>query len=467
MNKDLHDIDQLFYEVLEGRSEAPSLSVKEKLIAALDKRDAESNRRRFIWWRTTALLLVALLAAYVLVDGNMLKAKNKPGNANAANPVSSPVNNSYQKETALQQQADEIADPSNNPEAISRETINQFSNPLFSSKGSPDKLLPLGTENRFYTSVSHAEKKSTGFGEQRRIFSSIPALPESYREGSDYEMSKQLPFPLSLAGRSSKNISLLQHRPLIFVPTIISEKSPGKIFRPYWEFTVFTSYDQAGYQLDSDDYNALTNIRHTEVHEPSFSGGILVKRQFSRHWGLQTGLTYSYTAIGISPQKIYAFQDPSGDIAYKYITSSGYAYIKPAFGPPPAFGDSLVAESKHTLQTVHIPVVATYRLGKNNSKFSVIPGAGLEAGIVTGARTEVELTDASNHEKAIINKLSGTKKVYLSATAAVEFKYKLNKKISITLQPVFRHAISPITENNVVETFPRSFGIRAGLTFKL
>lgn len=461
MNKHLHDIDQLFYETLEGRSEAPSVSVKEKLIAVLDKKEDESNKRRLIWWRTTALLLFALLAFYVIVDGYLPKSKRNPNNINAANTAAPVENNSYQNEIVPPNQKDVVADLNNNPAPVSRNIINQFLNHLFSSKEASGKLLPLRAESRFYTSVNLAEEK------QRLAFSATQAIPENYWEGSDYAMRKPLPLQSSLSGRTPKNISLRQQRPLIFVPTEVPNKSPGKIFRPYWEFTVFTSYDQAGYQLDSDDFDALSNIRHAEVHEPSFSGGILAKRQFSKRWGLQTGLTYSYTAIGISPQKIFAFQDPSGDIAYKYITSSGYAYIKPAFGPPPAFGDSLIAESKHTLQTFHIPVVATYRLGKNDSKISVIPGAGIEAGIVAGARSEVELTDASNHERAIINKLTGTKKLYLSATAGVEFQYKLNKKTSITLQPVFRHAISPITENTVVETFPRSFGIRAALTFKL
>jgi hypothetical protein len=201
------------------------------------------------------------------------------------------------------------------------------------------------------------------------------------------------------------------------------------------------------------------------VHEPSFSVGMLATRQLKEKWGLQTGLIYSNTAIGISPQKIYALQDPAGDIAYKYITSSGYAYIKPGFGPPPAFGDVLTTtEAKHSLHSLSLPVVIKYTVGKN--KFLFIPGAGLEANFITRAKLETEIEYANNRETVFINKLNGAKSFYWSLIADAELRYNTNNKLSFSLRPVFRYAISPITENNVVETFPYSFGAGLGMTYK-
>ena len=74
-------------------------------------------------------------------------------------------------------------------------------------------------------------------------------------------------------------------------------------FKPYWTLTGLVAYDRVNYKLDSDEPNAITSIQHREVHEPSFSVGILATRQLKEKWGLQTGLVYSNTAIGISPQK--------------------------------------------------------------------------------------------------------------------------------------------------------------------
>jgi hypothetical protein len=108
--------------------------------------------------------------------------------------------------------------------------------------------------------------------------------------------------------------------------------------------------------------------------------------------------------------------------------------------------------------------VAKIQIGKN--KLTLLPGAGIEANFITSAKVEVELTDESNRETVSINKLSGSKPFYLSTIAEVELRYKLNEKLSINLHPAFRYAISPITENNVVETYPYSLGIRAGITKK-
>jgi hypothetical protein len=249
------------------------------------------------------------------------------------------------------------------------------------------------------------------------------------------------------------------------VKSSIAQKKRNHSFTPFWSTSAFFSYDMVNYSLDSDIPHYITSIKHSEVPEPSFSFGILISRNLTRELSLQTGLVLSRIAIGINPQKLYAFQDPQGDFAYRIITSSGYAYIKPGFRQSPNFGDSITsAEAKHTLNSIGIPLVAKIQIGKN--KLTLLPGAGIEANFITSAKVEVELTDESNRETVSINKLSGSKPFYLSTIAEVELRYKLNEKLSINLHPAFRYAISPITENNVVETYPYSLGIRAGITKK-
>jgi len=49
--------------------------------------------------------------------------------------------------------------------------------------------------------------------------------------------------------------------------------------------------------------------------------------------------------------------------------------------------------------------------------------------------------------------------------ADAEFRYDVNNKLSFS-RPVLQNAISQITENNVVEIFPYSFGTSPGLTYK-
>ena len=269
---------------------------------------------------------------------------------------------------------------------------------------------------------------------------------------------------------SSRVVALFKMSPVI--DSFLKTNSPKNYilkrihhFKPYWTITGLATYDRVNYKLDSDLPSNITTIQHREVHEPSFSVGLLATRQLKERWGLQTGLIYSNTAIGISPQKIYALQDPAGDIAYKYITSSGYAYIKPGFGAPLALGDSLTTtDAKHSLQSVSVPFFIKHTIGKN--KFLFIPGAGVEANFITRAKLITEIEDASNRETVFINKLNGAKSFYWSLAAEAELRYIVNKKLAFSLRPMFRYAISPITENNVVETFPYSFGTGLGLTYK-
>ena len=79
MNKDLHDIDNLFRSSLESYEEAPSPSVREKLEASLDKTDAESYKKDFYVWKRAAILLFFLLIGIVLYEAGIIRIS--PGNS--------------------------------------------------------------------------------------------------------------------------------------------------------------------------------------------------------------------------------------------------------------------------------------------------------------------------------------------------------------------------------------------------
>ena len=85
MNKDLHDIDNLFRSSLESYEETPPHYVKERLEAALDKRDAESYKKRFLVWKRASILLLVLLLGFVLYDAGILWTR--PENSEKNNAV--------------------------------------------------------------------------------------------------------------------------------------------------------------------------------------------------------------------------------------------------------------------------------------------------------------------------------------------------------------------------------------------
>ena len=474
MNKDLHDIDELFHSGLDDYEATPSAGVKESIDAALDKHDAKKYKKRFIIWKRAALLLLLLLAGLVIYESGLIKKGNGSYAAQEAATENDKTNNITPKTTTSGNTNDIVTtlpvnQTDNLPEQQNQKAIISV----------PENSLIPGKGTAFPKNNQPDKKLSLFIQKQNPIIPSITSQPDketiaAENYNTDLQISKQGIEALdkrisiaSLAKRITKNLTPLPPITFLNLPATVSNPDKKKVnrFKPFWLVAPFASYEQSGYRLDSDNPITANVIKHREVNEPSFSGGILVTRQFNRHWGLQSGLTYTSTQIGISPQKMYALQLPGGDVAYKFITSSGYAYIKLGIGQPPAVGDSITtSDAKHLLKHISIPVAIKYSMGKN--KFTVSPSVGIEANIISSAKVEVGVDLASNREIVSVNKMEGIKSFYWSAVTGVEASYQVSKKMSVNVQPVFRYALSPITKNNVVETFPRSFGIRAGVTIK-
>jgi hypothetical protein len=445
---------------------SPSSAVKKNIDAALDKKDAEKYKKKFLVWKRSAIFLLLLLSGFALYESGLIKKgkrnyiteKSTTNTQNISTDKAKETNkntiphSSAENKTSLQPA---IQTNTINAQQEQKDIITTAESFLITSnrnsnhkKNSLAPIIPIQIENNEDVAPTNDNYSPTTIPEieilSKRIISAI------------------------ITERSTKDFSLLSPpfisnaMPLIAINS--SEKKKSNSFKPFWEITPFTSYEKAGYRLDSDLPNIINSIKHNEAHEPSFTAGLFISYQFAKNWGLQSGLLYSNTQIGISPQKMYAFQN-GNEVAYKFISSSGYAYIKPAFGAPPAVGDSLsTTEAKHNLQFVSIPLSINYKIGKN--KFSISPGAGIEANFLTAAKLETEIKDASNLETVTLTKLNGAKPFYLSVTASTALQYEINKKISLVVRPSYRLALSTITKNNVVQTFPRSFGIGAGLSIK-
>ena len=485
MSKDLHDIDELFRAGLDGHEETPSSGVKENIDAALDKQDAEKYKKRFIIWKRAALLLLVMLAGFVLYESGIFKTGNR--HYSAKNTVADKNDVSTNKNESNNQNKNIPVGSNNN--GIDNSVVIKDN---LSEQKAPEKTL-IVKENPFISDNivdgnKTAPKNNNWLNKQVNPF--VPKQDPLFSATSskadkkintipDYDTGLQTTekaiVPLDervsiakVAERLVKKISSLQpinisNSPLTANKANDSQKKKATSFKPFWMANPFISYDQAGYRLDSDDPSAISSIRFREANEPSFSTGLLLTRQITPRFGLQSGLIYSNSAIGMKPQKTYAFTDPTGDVAYKYITSSGYAFFKPGFGPSPLVGDSLTTlEAKHRLEHISVPLAVKYTV--MNKKISITPGAGIEANFITKANLEVDIEDAFNREIVVVRKLTGTKSFYWSFVADAEIKYKINQKLSINVRPVYRTALSPITKNNVVETFPHSFGIGAGVT---
>jgi hypothetical protein len=475
MRKDLHNIDEVFNSAYKQLKEDPSPDVWEKINAGLDKKDAESYKKRFIGWKRMSILLLLLLAGFILYESGILKTGSTHPNKNRAETVPAKENETANQEYTL-------------PGKVNNDKSNFIDKKKSSRNEKNVRAVIIQKDNILKKVSGKSQDQQNGLSNKR-----INAIRDNDQPGvslisgknkkevlrnNESLLKEKAVIPLIGKNSNGEIIAGLLKRILPSQPPVIRDSalitSMGKNtkqirispYKPYWTISGFVSYDQAGYKLDSDEPSAINSIKHREAHEPSFSGGILLTRQLTSRWSLQSGIIYANTAIGMKPQKTYAFQDPTGDVSYKYITSSGYAFIKPGFGPQPVVGDSLTtAEAKHTIENMAVPLIVQYKM--MNKKISIIPGAGIEANFITKANLEVDIEDPFNREIVVVRKLNGAKSFYWSLVADAELRYSVNKKMSVTLRPAYRYAISPITKNNVVETFPHSFGLGAGVTIKL
>ncbi|MEO7048233.1 MAG: hypothetical protein ABI091_23240, partial [Ferruginibacter sp.] len=76
MDKNLHNIDQIFSEAHRQSAEDAPVDGWEKLQANLDKQDAEKYKRRFIGWKRVAMLLLLLFSSFIIYEAGIFKKAN-------------------------------------------------------------------------------------------------------------------------------------------------------------------------------------------------------------------------------------------------------------------------------------------------------------------------------------------------------------------------------------------------------
>jgi len=436
VSEHLHDIDKVFKSAYQQFSEEPNAEVWRRINAALDKKEAASYKKRSVKWKRVSIILILLLTGFIIYEALIIRTNTR--DRKKSSPEVTNIESRNSKATSS-----ELRDINNDQ----RTNIDVDRKQAAHKKLLMEKVLmenvELNKTTENYTTLFSQHTGSVSLTEQLSTHHSDTALFKK-------ALATTPPFIDYLS--QSKNSSTSKIQPA------------GKNSWITWTYTPFVSYEWAQYRIDSD-LPAVNSIKQGNEHEPSFSTGVLLTGQFAERWMFQSGIVYSNTTIDIAPQKIYAVQSPVGDYAYKYITSAGYGYIRPAFAATPALGDSLIAtEAEHTLRHITVPLAIKYKIKKG--KFSIMPGAGIAANFLTGTKVETELKNATDKEAVIITKLTGAKNFNWSITADAEMQYQLNNKMSLNLRPAFRYAISSITRNDDFQTFPYAFGIGVGMTFK-
>ena len=456
MSKDLHNMDEFFNSAYRNFSEDPSSGVWDKISAGLDKKDASSYKRKLKTWKRVAVLSLFLFGSFVIYETVL---KNNLPHSNKNIPVAISTN----KNAGTPKQQDKNM---NSVQSL-QESMTGVS--TGGTTGQPDPV-----------DAFKGQLNVSNIGQHQ-----LDAVPKSFPDAAmvsqslgndEYSLINSATSSTDVASeKNSSDVAAFMETDHHVQPTYLNivPKSPPKnetsrsnhLFYNDWTLSAYVSSDRPGYHLDKDG-PALAKIKEHEEHQPSYSAGILIARHIKGRLAIQTGLIYSNTTIAISPEQIYASPNQTGKVLYKYVVSSGYAYVKPGFVAAASPGDSLTADvGEHVLQYLALPVMLKYDLIRNN-RWILSPDLGIAGNFLARANVETDLEQSSNREHVSIRKLDGIRTFNWSLRGALTLEYIVGRRMSINVRPFFTYAISPITNKNDVETFPYNLGIGAGASYR-
>lgn len=519
MSEDLHNIDDLFRKALEDNQEFAGPSVWDNIDKTLDKKKVVSISKKYnkLKWAAAALLLFSLgMAMYTLLirqQNKELVHQYKQVKNTFQRKLNSEINgkDSETVSTAKPTQSIDNTNPNNfQDEKKIIDSINSINK--IEVTGNNGRANKTGGEkqNAPADAVLQNQKKSEpknyrGFNipvkkeitessnnitvkDNRKLvtdknyFTQTEVKDNSYLIAGDKQ--KNIPrlelapvlkndFPLSIQNPHIEINKILQQQMIALNNKKIFSAKKSKInpagSSPF-SARVFFSPDMVSTTL-KDDHPRFREEERNAIEKDeqikfATTFGILLDYNIGRNWKLESGIIYSSRKTTIQPKTIYARPDNDGNINYRFNCSAGYSYVTVESSPPPASGDSVnTFASVNNLQYIGLPLYAKYIF--TTGRFSILPDAGITFNFLTKGKIETAIATSTGIKNPSVNKIQGLKSMYLNGAAGVGFQYKLNKKLSLSFEPVFRFALSPINKNVSVKTNFNSIGLSTGLVFKL
>ncbi len=512
MKRDLHHIDDLFKQGIDGHEEMPSPAIWDELDKNLDKKNVLSITRKYANLKKVAiaLLIFAFIAGVYALETKIndkpvepivktgeeqkIKRSSNPTQVNsgkehgavANNPVMN-GNNKIKNEYGSNQ-TETFIGPANNV-AIPG---NHITKPVHNTTPS----------DRDVTSVSIKQKQEQP-GSQKLNNSSSAISTKNFKRTSDINAGSdennqllatgtkknKIPYQAEFTPgnsvsnaitRTNEPLSLLLIAPrdtISFLQTLASKNErfsidisnkPAKIRSAsrHLSLTAFLLPEVASNHLADDQPGPRgfdrDDFKRREQYASSISATLMLNYDVNKNWSLQSGLGFMSSTIDIAPKIIFAQHDNTGKVQYRYNCSSGFFYIPPKQGNMPAEGDSTTAlASKNTLQYIDVPLEVSYHIVKGKIKFS--PAIGISANMLVNGRVETALSGNADNSKDAYTDINGLKPAYYNGIISVGAEYQLSKRIGISVAPSTRMALTAINKDSPVKSYPKAFGIAAGV----
>jgi hypothetical protein len=499
MNKDIHDIDNLFKQSIDDHLEEVPPDVWQNIDHGLDKKQAAFYKRRYFTVRAAAILLllvggvtIAAILRYhssekstadetTVTNGTGKGVKrNQPaierlptGALNKGNEVVS-VKKAVENKTAEKRT---VVGKENSKEFATSENSTysaEKNEEVFNGTGKRAKEKKQGVEVKpIVTAPSIAVEE--GGGRQQAI-TSVSNGRNAGQEAVDrwvrtnYVDARVLDISEFTINNSLRDPRLTSVVAPGFASTAppIAEKSRNLLGK--WSVSPMYAQNINLNRLKDDDHfrdprNNSREAKRTEQETKSFSLGLGIQKEIGRNVSLQTGLQYFSSLTTIKPKMIFAEPDNRGEVRYRFNCSSGDSYIPSKNGAPPMIGDSIrTNSSESSLSYFQVPLLASYRI--SFGKFSILPSAGIQANFLLNSKLTSSLVQPSGDEE-FNSSIDGLRSVYFSGVVQPQLNYKLNDRISFDVNPNINFSLSPINKETAVKTYQNIFSVGAGLRIRL
>ncbi len=194
---------------------------------------------------------------------------------------------------------------------------------------------------------------------------------------------------------------------------------------------------------------------------PSYSGGMSVNYNLSKHVSLGSGLFFNRTGQLLSngQQLLYSATEHNS-----FPTNFGDIKVKNTdlLNQKPSFQSTFSAESlEQVFSYVEIPLVARYKL--LDKRISLY----LEAGFSNNFLIDNRVYAVDKNDKMLAGYTEDIQPHYLGGISGINLQYRINKSLHISINPILRHALESSASKQVEAIYPLSLSVYSGLVVQL
>lgn len=505
MDESLHNIDDLFFNELEGYKEMPSARTWDEISSELDKPSAPqvppAPVRSFRFLKV-ALVFVMMVTGYAL---NKVVVSQKPvvvsqkqlasGKEQETGNREKVTDNREEVIVSSKQMAGDRGQVIGNREEVTgnREEVKVSSKQMatgsqqvksylqpFSSNQQPAinnastasatkthqkpaarSQQPLkavdSPDNKngltFSTNVAtKPTQNSTPKTQHQVVLSTIPLFQDS------------LSISRNIATKIPQQPVASSQKPIIKLSTK-KQLSVSTFFAPSFTWSKMEDHEEhrpGGWGgRPHEDHN---DIRENEKAGFSYTAGVGLRLGLGKHWSVESGLSFSSSNTKQEPKKLYADHDDNGEVRYRLNCSAGYTYVLPESNAAPAVGDSILMNSSgYAVQYLNIPVLAGYTFGKGRFRAGLI--AGPQFNVLLKGRSSAVLQQNTNSKTTVASSIQGLKKLTTDMVAGISADYLIAPRFSLNLSPQGRISLSSINQGGTVISKTGAFNLSAGLRY--